>query len=153
MSEDLPKCLLNLFKPEYLKYSYGELLQVTNECEIVVTPEQIRAVERETQAQSKSPLWFHMRSGRITASLFKRACHMDIASPSISLIIQICHPDLTKFSNSATLWGCEHEKHAIAQYQSISNSTHKEFRVCFPNNNITKDAFTYVYGIIIIIYL
>ena len=129
MSEDLPICLLNLLKPDYMKYSYRDLLQLAKECEISVTPEQIQAVERETRSQSNSSLWFRMRSGRITASLFKRACHTDVASPSISLIMAICHPELTKFSSKATSWGCEHEKIAIAQYKSISNCTHQEFRV------------------------
>ena len=129
MNEDLPMCLLNLLKPEYLKYSYGDLLQVAKQCKITVTSEQIEAAERETRSQSKSSLWFRMRSGRITSSVFKRVCHTDLATPSISLIMQICHPELTKFSNSATMWGCDHEKVAIDQYQSISKHSHQDFKV------------------------
>ena len=48
MSEDLPMCLLNLLKPKYLSYSYGELLTLAKQCKISVTPEQVQAVERKT---------------------------------------------------------------------------------------------------------
>lgn len=129
MNEDLPMCLLNLSKPEYLKRSYGDLLKVANQCKINVTSEQIETAERETRSQSKSSLWFRMRCGRITASVFKRACCTDLATPSISLIMQICHPELTKFSNSATRWGCDHEKVAIEKYKSISIRSHQQLKV------------------------
>lgn len=129
MNENLPMSLPHLLKSECLKHSYGELLQVAKQCKITITPQQIKAVERETRSQSKSSLWFRMRSGRITASIIKRVCHTDIATPSISLIMQICHPELIKFSNSATTWGCNHETIAITQYQSISNHSHQEFKV------------------------
>lgn len=48
MSEDLSMCLLNLLKPKYLSYSYGELLTLAKQCKISVTPEQVQAVERKT---------------------------------------------------------------------------------------------------------
>ena len=70
-----------------------------------------------------------MRTGRITASTFKRACHTDLATPSISLIMQICHPELRKFSNNATKLGCDHESVAIDQYQDISSRSHQQFKV------------------------
>ena len=129
MSEGLPNCLLNLLKPDYMKYTYEDLLQLARQCDISVTPEQIQAAERATRSQYKFSLWFTMRTGRITASLFKRACRTNVASPSISLIMAICHPESTKFTNSATRWGCEHEQVALAQYQAISASTHEEFKV------------------------
>ena len=42
------QCLLNLLKPEYLQYSYGDLLQVATSCRITVTAEEIEAVEKIT---------------------------------------------------------------------------------------------------------
>ena len=94
LDEDLPMCLSNLFKPENLTCSYGELLQLVKEFDITVTPNQIEAVESKTRLQSKSSLWFRMRCGRITASKFRAVCHTDESSPSVSLIMSICHPNL-----------------------------------------------------------
>ena len=51
----------------YLQSNYGELLKLAQQYIIVVTPDQAKAVEAKTRSQSKSPLWFRMRSGRITA--------------------------------------------------------------------------------------
>ncbi len=89
LSEDFPVCLSSLLESDYIKYSYGDLLEVAKKYKISVTPQQAEVVERETLSQSKSPLWYRMRSGRIRASLLKRACHTDTASPSISLIMTI----------------------------------------------------------------
>ena len=37
----------------------------------------------------------------------------------------ICHPEMTKFKNVATTWGCEHEATARIQYQEISSTQHE----------------------------
>ena len=91
MSEDLPICLLNLIKPDYMRYSYRDLLQLAKECDryISVTPEQIQAVERETRAQLDSFLWFRMRSGSITASLFKGVDPRQLGFSSKSLLAPV----------------------------------------------------------------
>ena len=91
-------------------------------CTITITPQQAQTVESKTRLQSKSSLWFRMRCGRITASKFKSAAHTDPASPSLSLVMSICHPELTKFKTVATTWGCEHEKAALAEYHSVHAS-------------------------------
>lgn len=129
LGEDLPMCLLSLLKPEYLTYSYGELLVLAKQCKISVTPEEIEAAECKTRSQSKSQLWFRMRSGRITASNFKTVCHTNEASPSLSVVMSICHPELNKFTSAATDWGLEHEKIVRDQHQCLSNSRHSEFMV------------------------
>jgi hypothetical protein len=98
LDEDLPMCLSSLFKPENLTCTYGELLQMSKEYNLFVSSDQIQVVESNTKFQSKSSLWFKMRSGRITASTFKSVCQTDEASPSISLIMPICHPELSRFS-------------------------------------------------------
>ena len=81
--------------------------------------EQSNAVEEETRTEANSSLWFHVRTHQITASKLKAVCSTDLAMPSISLVLSICHPELSKFSTTATLWGCEHEKVACATYSSI----------------------------------
>ena len=112
LNEDLPMCLLDLMKPENLTKEYGELFALSKQCSITVTPAHIKTVENKTRCQSKCNLWHRMRSGRITASNFRTICHTNQASPSTSLIMTICHPELKKFTSAATSWGSEHEKTA-----------------------------------------
>ena len=121
--------LSELFKAEYLDLNYGQLLQVAAECNVSVTEDEARCVEMETRAQANSRLWFRMRTGRITASRFKSACRTNPALPSLSLIISICHPEMTRFKSSATSWGCEHEKVAISKYLNVNLRMHQTFKV------------------------
>ena len=80
--------------------------------EIKVSAEQARAVELATHEQSNSKLWYRFRAGRITASKMKTACCTDPTLPSQTLIKTVCYPESYKFSLSATVWGCQHEKYA-----------------------------------------
>lgn len=84
--------------------------------EVTVSEEQAKLVESNTRLQAKSALWFRMRSGRITASHFKSASHTSSASPLISLIMSICHPEISRFLTAATHWGCDHEQVARKDY-------------------------------------
>lgn len=68
-----------------------------------------------------------MRAGRITASNFELVCPTDPVSPSLSLIMSICHPDSVQFKTAAMSWGCEHEKSALEQYKNASS--HQKFSV------------------------
>lgn len=76
--------------------------------EVSVSHDQAVAAERNTRDQAGSRLWFHMRTGRVTASRFKSACRTDPANPSVSLIMNICHPEVFRFQTAATEWGCQH---------------------------------------------
>jgi hypothetical protein len=121
--------LLDLMKPTNLTKDYGELLTIAKQSVITVTCAQIEAVESKTRGQSQSRIWYQMRSGRITASNFKSACHTDEATPSNSLITTICHPELVKFTSVATSWGLNHEKTARDLYQSLFTTVHEDFKV------------------------
>ena len=121
--------VFQLCKPEYLSFNYHELLKVCEECVVTVSDREVQAVEACTKQQSGSSLWFSMRTGRITASRFKAASHTDPSSPSISLIISICHPELSKFRTAATKWGCDHERAAKEKYAQMSKLSHKEFEL------------------------
>ncbi len=83
-------------------------------------------VEFKTKEQAQSKLWYQMRAGRITVSHFKSACQTNSAQPSISLIIAICHPEMSKFKSVVTNWECEHEKVAISKYLSIMMKQHHQ---------------------------
>lgn len=98
-SLDLPLVLTDLHKPSYTTLSYFELLDLASATvdTITVTAEQALAVERNTRDQSRSRLRFRMRAGRVTASRFKSVCSTDPASPSLSLVMSLCHPDKVSF--------------------------------------------------------
>ena len=135
LDDELPLCLSGLLKHEYMKYSYSELLKLSQGFTHTVTPEQAEALAIRTHSQAKSSLWFRMRAGRITASNFKSVSHTDESSPSLSLIMSICHPEISKFRNNATAWGIQHEKLARDKYSSYSSLNHVDFKVslyCVP---------------------
>ena len=86
-------------------------------------------MEEKTREQASSRLWFRMRTGRITASKFKNACHTDSARPSHSLIMSICHPEIARFNTEATKWGCHHEKTARDANCRYQKEKHVNFTV------------------------
>ncbi len=94
---NLPICLTELYKPDYLCLSYGDLLKLASAYEITMTEKEAKNVELQTRAQANSRLWFRMRAGRITTSRLENVCCTNPAQPSISLIMAICHPELAKF--------------------------------------------------------
>lgn len=63
---------------------------------------QAEHIERETRLQAKAKLWFSMREGRITASMFKDSVRTNPDSPAKKLICQICYPQTKKFATEAT---------------------------------------------------
>ena len=129
LAKGLPPPLCDLFKPEHLEKSFEDLLQLPEDTEVVVTLDQSKAVEEETRTQANSRLWFRMRAGRITASKLKAVCSTDPAMPSVSLILSICHPEMSKFCTAAMKWGCEHEQIARSKYCSLYSATHEKISV------------------------
>ena len=87
-----------------------------------MTEAQAKTVEEKTRSQYHNRLWYRMRAGRITASKLKAVCHTDQAFPSESLVMSICHPELSKFKSTATTWGCEHERTARERYKVLYES-------------------------------
>jgi hypothetical protein len=108
---DLPPVLSFLFEQTLMQENYENLLRISTvkiDC-YNVTHDQRKTVEKKTRDQADSRLWFRHRTGRVTASRFKAACHTNKETPSRSLIMSICYPELNKFSTTATKWGCNHE--------------------------------------------
>ena len=126
---DLPLVLTDLYKPDYLKLNYTELLERASDVTLAVSCKEVSIAEQKTRGQAKSRLWFRMRAGRITASRFKSACKTNPSSPSLSLIMSVCHPESTRFRTAATAWGCDHESHARSKYAAFSSSAHQNLDV------------------------
>ena len=112
MQENFPDVLTELKDDDAVELNYSELLKKCQTMEIKVSTEQAKAVELATHEQSNSKLWYRFRAGRITASKMKTACCTDPTLPSQTLIKTVCYPESYKFSSSATVWGCQHEKYA-----------------------------------------
>ena len=94
-----------------------------------MTQAQAETVEEKTRSQYHNHLWYRMRAGRITASKLKAVCHTDQAFPSESLVMSICHPELSKFKSITTTWCCEHERTARERYRVLYESMHQAFSI------------------------
>ena len=131
LNPELPLVLSNLFDKSLAETDYPTLLEKAEEAvqQLQVTKKQQALVEEKTRDQANSRLWFRMRTGRITASKFKSACHTDPSCPSHSLIMGICHPEMARFNTEATKWGCQHERAAREAYSCFQKERHKNFTV------------------------
>ena len=127
LDKDLPLVLSELYRKEHLGVGFTTLLDIASSIKLSVTQDQAKAVEAKTREQANTKLWFRMRAGRITASKFKSACCTDPASPSKSLIMSICYPEMFRFSTEATTWGCQHEKLALEIYSN--RNVHENIQV------------------------
>ena len=50
----------------------------------------------------------------------------DSYQPSLSLLKSVCYPDIHRFSNEATAWGCEYEKVA---FQAKVSALHEVLKI------------------------
>jgi len=123
----MPLRLTSLYKADNEELTYKELLDVGEEVVFELSGDQIHLIEQHTRAQHGCGLWFKHRAGQITASKMKTACRTDPASPSLSLIKQICYPKQCSFSTPATWWGCEHENIARELYCTEMEKQHTKF--------------------------
>ncbi len=98
-SAAFPVLLTDLRDEGASSLNFAELLKLCQEVKkkIIVTQQQAKSVEKATQDQANSKLWFRFRAGRITASKMKSICCTDPALPSQSLIKSICYPESQSF--------------------------------------------------------
>ena len=73
----------------------------------------------------------------------KSACRTDPASPSVSLIDQICYPVKHKFSTEATRWGLENEVTARASYTEQMEMYHVNFN-CFCCGLLISEQYNFI---------
>ena len=118
---NFPKPLPSLHTSDSCKLNYPDLLNACEKVSIEITDDVSQAVEKETRKQSKTPLWFKYRAGRVTASRMKAVCHSDVTNPAQSLVKSICYRDAFSFTSKQTSWGCRHEKQARERYKKQLN--------------------------------
>ena len=126
---NFPKPLPSLRTSDSCKLNYPDLLNACEKVSIEITDDMSQAVEKETRKQSKTPLWFKYRAGRVTASRMKAVCHTDVTNPAQSLVKTICYPDAFSFTSKQTSWGCRHEKQARERYEKTVKSKHTNLHV------------------------
>lgn len=127
---EFPLPLTELYKPDYLKVEYHELLKLCETVPINVSEVNAKAIEKETKLQHSTKLWYKYRAGRVTASRMKAVCSTNVANPSKSLIKSICYPDAFAFTSKQTTYGCKHEKQAREKYFASTKIGHNKFEVC-----------------------
>ena len=81
-----------------------------------ISEDEVREIERNTQDQRFSSLWFSSRRYRITSSNFGSVLTHRKETPPDSLVLRIIQPKT--FSTTATKYGLDNEPLAIEQYIS-----------------------------------
>eukprot|EP00794_Sanderia_malayensis_P002558 gene2558-2954_t len=112
----------------YLDYEYHDLIKACSDIHITISDEDAKQIELDTKSQAKGSGFFHHRAGRIGASMSKSASHTDPSKPSQSLIKSICYPEIFKFTNAATEYGCQHEKAAIKLFEIDMKKKHVNYK-------------------------
>lgn len=100
----LPKPIGSLFDKTCVGLPLSEVLKRCKELEHLVScsTEQQHAISVLTCNQSTSRWWIRYRSGRITASIFRKTLRTQLEKPSVSLIKQICYPEAMAFKSEPT---------------------------------------------------
>ena len=98
----LPPSLLSLYQEDNIGVNQDQLIENCQKITITISEEESEQIELATRKQASCKEWFEQRSGRITASKLRAACHTNLSKPSKSLIKGICYPEVHRFSTAAT---------------------------------------------------
>eukprot|EP00112_Aurelia_sp_Birch-Aquarium-sp1_P007230 Seg1787.7 transcript_id=Seg1787.7/GoldUCD/mRNA.D3Y31 product="hypothetical protein" protein_id=Seg1787.7/GoldUCD/D3Y31 len=120
--------ILELFDEKYLVYQYHDLIKACSDIHVTISGEDAKQIELDTRSQAKGSAFFQHRAGRIGASMSKSASHTDPSQPSQSLIKSICYPEIFKFTNAATEYGCQHEESAIKLFEIDMKKKHVNYK-------------------------
>ena len=124
-----PFLLSKLYKEEYSRKSLQELKILGGSLKFNLTEKELMYIEERTRKQANNHDWILYRVGRITASNVYSVCHVKAPDSNISLIKSICYASSTQIRKKSILWGCEHEKDALARYLSINSPKHRNLQV------------------------
>lgn len=127
--DDFPLVFSRLYKEENSKLPVQKLIEIGKKLKYDLTEDDLKMIEEKSREQSHSAAWRRYRTGRITASVCREACHVKSADSNISLIKRICYPSGTRVRKKAILWGCNHEKDALSAYLQIEMEKHINLNV------------------------
>jgi len=71
LADKFPLILTNLYKHDYAKLPFNELMSKCEDIVLTVTEEQAKCVEQSTRTQAANKMWFRFRAGRVAASRMK----------------------------------------------------------------------------------
>jgi len=126
---ELPGLFSDFFDRNLLHLNYTEALQDSYEffkSIELIDPSNIIKIAELTKSQSKSPMWFGYREGRVTGSVISLVCKTVAEAPSLSLIRSICHSSKSRLKTAACLYGSIEEKNAVSAYIRHSNPNHND---------------------------
>lgn len=103
------------------------MLEKCGEVRVPLSDSDIDLVEHDTREQSHGAAFFKHRAGRVGASTSYSVAHTNPAQPSISLINNICYPQLFRAKSKAINHGIKNESKAIDAYKSLMSADHKDF--------------------------
>lgn len=121
--------LTSLYKPSYQSLSLEELQEIGKDIHLSYSQDEIDFIERNTRVQSKSKLWFRFRAGRVTGSVFAKACRTPILSSSSYLIKKICFPEKNIVNTEAIRYGNDNEPIVRGAYIQKMRDVHVNFEV------------------------
>ncbi|KAM4545914.1 uncharacterized protein PAE49_018376 [Odontesthes bonariensis] len=126
----LPKSLQHLRDPGTDGFVYPRLQQHCKELMhlTAISDTQAAVVEAKTRRQHRSPAWYTMRAGRITASNIHAVVSTSISKPAMSTVRSVCYPKKTA-TTPATRWGIIHEVEARQAYVSLAAPHHENLKV------------------------
>ncbi|WAR00308.1 hypothetical protein MAR_024680 [Mya arenaria] len=120
--------------------NYKELTDKCAGISVDCSKQQADNVEEETRGQAQSKLWQRYRAGRVTASKAKAVSSTNKASPSQSLIKEICYPGEKCIQTNAMKWGCDHETDALQKFMEEIGPLHKNSRLQNSGFVISQDV-------------
>lgn len=125
-----PFILTKLYAEEHEKKSLDELQRMGSRLKFNLTDEDLLYIEKSSRLQSKVDKWRLFRAGRITGSVAYQVCHVRAPDSNISLIKSISYPSRTQIRKKSILWGCDHEKDALAAYiETMNEKNHSNLQV------------------------
>lgn len=140
--QKLPFLLTSLEKRENLLLSKAELKKLcqTTFDKLSVTNEESQYLEEATRLQSLTPIWFHHRKGRVTASKFRAFRVTSISSPSVSLLRSFIGNQTSMSAAIPSLrWGVENEDNARKAYLDTICDEHRNISYTQAGLHINPD--------------
>lgn len=119
---------LNMYcKTEYKNFDLQMLQDTSTGIVMNITEDDAKFVEAITREQHKNWIWEKLRVGRVTGSIFKSVCRGRLKTPSKTLLMKMCYPELSKFVSAATEYGKREEDEARQTFVKEMQSIHKNF--------------------------
>lgn len=131
--------LASLFKSSYENLSIEDLREIASDIRLFYTQGEIEYIESKTKDQSSCMPWYRFRTGRVTASVFKKVCRTSVLSPSIPTIMGICYPERGIFHSKPTNYGKINESVARESYADGMRQIHTNFIIKLSGLVINND--------------